>query len=351
VLLRRLGFVMPLLLPLVLLLGWRLGGAWNFLTVGYAFVFAPFADHVAGVDTGPSAPPRGTARGWDLFFDALLYAWLPIQLALLAFAVRVVGTVGLTAQIGLTVSVGLVTGGVGIVVAHELGHRQGRLARWVAGMLLLSVGYLHFYIEHNQGHHARVATDADPATARAGESFWHFLPRTVVQGFASAWHIETRRLAAAGRAVFGWRNRMLWALAVPLAVTVLLGLWYGAAAATLFVAQSAVAVNLLETVNYIEHYGLVRRRGADGRHEQVGVQHSWNSSQRFSNWLTFNLQRHSHHHVQVTRRYQELEHAPAAPQLPSGYSAMLIVAMLPPLWRRLMDPRLRAWQREHGPPG
>ncbi len=210
------------------------------------------------------------------------------------------------------------------------------------------MGYLHFYIEHNQGHHSRVATDEDPATARAGESYWHFLPRTIVQSVASAWHIEARRLAQAGQPLISPRNRMLWAIVVP--VTVAAGLWLtlGAAAGLLFAGQALVAANLLETVNYIEHYGLTRRRLPDGRYEKVGVQHSWNASQRFSNWLTFNLQRHSHHHVQVTRRYQELEHAPGAPQLPGGYSAMLIVAMVPPLWRRLMDPRLRAWQRANG---
>jgi len=347
VLLRRLGFVMPLLLPLVLLLGWRLGGAWNFLTVGYAFLFAPLADGLAGVDTDTVAPPRSAGRGWAAFFDALLYAWLPIEFGVLAFALGVVGSASPLARAGLMVSTGLVTGGVGIVVAHELGHRQGRLPRVVAALLLYMVGYYHFYIEHNQGHHSRVATEEDPATARAGESFWRFLPRTVAQGLASAWHIERRRLSAAGRPVLTWRNRMLWAGAVPVAVVVLLYAALGAPAAALYLVQAIVAVSLLEAVNYIEHYGLTRRRLADGRYEKVGMQHSWNASQRYSNWLTFNLQRHSHHHVQVTRRYQELEHAAGAPQLPTGYSAMMILALVPPLWRRVMDPRLDAWRREH----
>ncbi|HXQ31908.1 MAG TPA: alkane 1-monooxygenase [Steroidobacteraceae bacterium] len=348
-LLRRLGFMLPLLLPPLVLAGYRLGGSWNFLVVGWVFVVLPLADLIAGTDTGTVAPRGRTPPGWRIYFDALLIAWVPVQLGLLLFGVAVFTSIDSTlGRVGFALSVGIVTGGVGIVVAHELGHRLGRLERTLACVLLASVGYMHFYIEHNKGHHARVATDEDPATARPGESFWHFLPRTVYCGVASAWQLEGARLSAAGLGSLDPRNRMLWAFALPLAAALLAGLSAGAPAAAFFVVQALVAITLLELVNYLEHYGLRRRRAGDGRYERVGQQHSWNSSHRLSNWMTFNLQRHSHHHAQVRHHYQELEHAPAAPQLPAGYAGMVLLALVPPLWRSVMDPRLAAWQQLHG---
>jgi alkane 1-monooxygenase len=349
-LLRRLGFLLPLTMPLLVVAGYRLGGAWNFLTVGWMFGALPLLDYLLGLDTAPVLPRERREPGWARFFDAILYLWVPIQLALIIWGAAVVASLpDLASRVGLAYSVGIVSGGVGIVVAHELGHRSRFFERALACTLLASVAYAHFYIEHNKGHHARVATPEDPATARAGESFWHFLPRTVVGQFTSAWHIERARRAASGRRPAGAANRMLWVVAAPVAIATALGLRFGAAAAGLFCVQAAVAVTLLELVNYLEHYGLLRRRFADGRYETVTPRHSWNSSQRLSNWFTFNLQRHSHHHAQVTRRYEQLLHVADAPQLPVGYAGMILVALLPPLWRQVMEPRLAAWRaREAG---
>ena len=344
---RRLGFLLPLSLPVLIVAGFRLGGAWNVLAVVWTFALVPLADYFGGLDTAPTAPRRGVEPGWDRFFDALLVLWVPVQLALQVFGALNIGSIeGFLGRAGFAVSIGAATGGIGIIVAHELGHRRGRAERLLAGVLLTSVAYLHFYIEHNQGHHSHVGTDADPASARPGESFWQFLPRTLVGGFASAWRIESARLRAAGRRPYGITNRMLWAVAGPLLILALLAVGVGAPAALFFVTQALTAIVLLELVNYIEHYGLQRQRDADGRVERIGVEHSWNSSQRISNWLTYNLQRHSHHHVHVTRHYQELEHAAAAPQLPTGYAGMIVLALVPPLWRAVMDPRLRDWQQQ-----
>ena len=344
-LLRRLGFLLALTLPLWVVVGARLGGAWNFLTPAWVFFALPLLDALAGKDTALVLPRGPDGRVWSRFFDGLLYLWVAIQLALLAWAAaRVAALPDFASRLGLAYSVGIVTGGVGIVVAHELGHRRRLFDRACASALLATVGYAHFTIEHNQGHHSRVATPDDPATARAGESFWHFLPRTVAGQFASAWRIECARLARAGQPRFGLANRMLWVVAAPVAIVTALGLCFGAAAVVMFVLQASVAISLLELVNYLEHYGLERRLRADGRYEKVTPRHSWNSSQRVGNWLTFNLQRHSHHHADVTRHYPQLEHVEAAPQLPASYAAMILVAMVPPLWRRIMDPRLAAWR-------
>jgi alkane 1-monooxygenase len=344
-LLRRLGFLFPLTLPLLVLAGDRLGGAWNFLTAGWVFLALPLLDVLLGDDVAPVLPRGASDRRWARFFDAILYAWVPMQIALLVWgAARFPQLPDLASRIGLAYSVGIVTGGVGIVVAHELGHRQRFYERALGCLLLATAAYAHFYIEHNKGHHSRVATPEDPATARAGESFWHFLPRTIVGQFASAWRIERARLAALGRGPATAANRMLWVVAAPVAIATALGICFGAAAVGFFCVQAAVAVTLLELVNYLEHYGLMRRRRADGRYETVTPRHSWNSSRRLSNWFTFNLQRHSHHHAQVTRHYEALEHVAAAPQLPTGYGGMVLIALLPPLWRQVMDPRLAAWR-------
>jgi alkane 1-monooxygenase len=346
-LLRRLGFLLPLSMPLWVLAGYRLGGAWNFLTAGWAYLAVPLLDVLLGADVAPVLARDDRERGWAGFFDAILYLWVPIQLALIAWGAAAFASLpDLTSRVGLAYSVGIVSGGVGIVAAHELGHRRRFFERALGCTLLASVAYAHFYIEHNKGHHSRVATPEDPATARAGESFWHFLPRTVAGQFVSAWRIERARLAADGRGAASAANRMLWVVAAPVAIAAALGLWLGAPAVVFFCVQAAVAVTLLELVNYLEHYGLVRRRRPDGRYESVTPQHSWNSSQRLSNWMLFNLQRHSHHHAQVTRHYQELLHADDAPQLPTGYGAMLLLAMLPPLWRHVMDPRLAQWRAQ-----
>jgi alkane 1-monooxygenase len=345
VLARRLGFLLPLLLPPLVVQGHALGGPSHFLAPLVLFVLLPVVDRVAGVDTVTVAPRGATAPGWRLWFDGLLYAWVPLQLALLAWgAYTVVDARSLVEALGLTLSIGLLTGGVGIVVAHELGHRQGRFARSCSCLLLATVAYAHFHIEHNKGHHVRVATPEDPATAREGEGFWRFLLRTVPAQFASAWHIEQVRLAAVRARPFGPRNRMLWVIAAPAAIGAALAAGAGGRAVAFFAGQAVVAITLLELVNYVEHYGLVRRRGADGRYERVQPRHSWNASQRVSNWYLYNLQRHSHHHANVNRRYEELEHDASAPQLPAGYAVMVLVAMVPPLWRGVMHPRLAAWR-------
>lgn len=341
---RHLGYLLPLALPLTVPVGVALGGVGTFLPLGVAFVLVPLVDHVVGTDADATLPTPPSARSRRAF-DALLYAWIPVHVALLAWgAAAFVGTSSTLEAAGVALSVGALTGGIGITVAHELGHRLGRVDRACSFLLLASTAYAHFQIEHNQGHHARVATPEDPATARAGESLYRFVPRSVVRGFACAWSLEAARLARAGCRTVSLRNRMLWGLAAALAVAGLLAGAYGPGALAFWAVQATVAVGLLEAVNYVEHYGLLRTRGPDGRYERVRAAHSWNSSHRVSNWLLFNLQRHSHHHAHVTTHYEELRHRDDAPQLPTGYPAAVLIALVPPLWRRVMEPRLARWR-------
>ncbi len=211
--------------------------------------------------------------------------------------------------------------------------------RWLSKVALAQTGYGHFFIEHNRGHHVRVATPEDPASSRLGESFWAFLPRTVAGSVRSAWGIERERLGRSGISVWSWRNDILQAWAMTVVLFAVLTAVFGLVVLPYLLLQ-ALGFSLLEVVNYLEHYGLLRQKKEDGRYERCLPEHSWNSNNVASNVLLYHLQRHSDHHANPTRRYQALRHVDEAPQLPTGYAGMIVLAWFPPLWRRVMDPRL-----------
>jgi alkane 1-monooxygenase len=236
-------------------------------------------------------------------------------------------------------SVGVSSGAVGITVAHELIHRPNRFERGLGVIILASVLYGHFRIEHVVGHHAKVATPRDPATARRGQSVYRFWVQSVAGGLADAWTIESRRRKRLGRSVVSPANRLIRYAGVSGVLGGLLGLAFGPEAIAYFILQGVVAFSLLEVVNYIEHYGLTRRWTGD-RYERVSPVHSWNSSRRLTNWFLVNLQRHSDHHFDPSRRYQLLRHIDESPQLPTGYGALVPLALIPGLWRRRIEPIL-----------
>jgi alkane 1-monooxygenase len=247
-------------------------------------------------------------------------------------------------QVGLVASLGVMMGGFGINVGHELMHRARPSDRALAEILMASVSYPHFIVEHVLGHHKNVATPEDPATARLGESLYHFLPRTLVGGVQSAWRLEKKRVATHGLMRFGLRDRRLrYPLDVLLACAIIATFagWIGVA---YFAAESVIAILLLETINYVQHYGLARAEVSPGRYERVRDVHSWNSAVRVSNWYLFNLPRHSDHHSVASRPYPVLRHNGDSPQLPAGYGTMLLAAFVPPLWRRWMDARATEWR-------
>ena len=323
------------------------GGYYTFVApLAMTFVAVPLFDALIGRDTrNPSdASPGRLARA---LFRLATWIAVPSQAALLAwglwFATR---PEALPVEIvGALLAVGITGGVIGITVAHELVHRSSRLDRALGAVLLAMVSYLHWAIEHVAGHHRRVATPDDPATARFGEILPAFMVRSVVRGFQSAWQIEAARNARRGLRA-PWRNGVLQGVVVSGALAAAIGLLAGPRAMAFFLGQSAVAIGFLETVNYIEHYGLRRRLISPGVYERVTTHHSWNSAHWLTNALLFNLQRHSDHHVWPARPYHKLRHRPESPQLPTGYAGMALLAMVPPLWRRVMHPRLAAL----GPP-
>jgi alkane 1-monooxygenase len=245
----------------------------------------------------------------------------------------------------------VITGTVGINYSHELMHQKNKMERWMADILLAMVLYSHFRSEHLLVHHHYVATPRDPVTARYNEGFHRFYPRVLRECWTSAFGAEKAMLARKERP---WTDRSnpfwrYWALQLGFFILAFgLGGWSGVG---LFLVQAGVAIWQLELVNYIEHYGLTRKYLGDGKYEHVQPRHSWNAAQKASNWLLINLQRHSDHHFKPDRRFAVLQNygPDEAPQLPYGYPLMTMLAMMPPLWRRVMNPRVRAWRAQYYP--
>lgn len=335
-------------LTVLAIAGWYAAGEPGLLAVPvFVFGAVPLIDRLCGNETRNPSPDEARRLAEHRFYTGVLLAWIPVQLALLGWGLAVVAPqADAPGVLLLSLAAGIITGGVGITIAHELGHRRDFHARWGARILLASVHYLHFTVEHNRGHHARVATPDDPATARPGESFWCFLPRTLAGSLSSAWRLEAKRLHARGRRVIDYRNQVLWSVLLPPVLTLPAGAVFGWRSAVFLALQGVVAATLLEAVNYIEHYGLVRGKRPDGRYRRVGLEHSWNTPRRFTNWLLFNLQRHSDHHVDAGQPYQVLRHHEATPVLPAGYPTMILMALVPPVWHRVMDRRAARWRTE-----
>jgi alkane 1-monooxygenase len=281
---------------------------------------------------------------FDRTFRAITWLWVPVQVVLVSWLVGVVSARGFTwpELITATISLGATTGAIGMTFAHELIHRQHVRERFLGGVLLASVTYPHFAIEHVKGHHRRVGTPADPATAHLGEPLYAFLRRSIIGSLAGAWAIERRRLLERRIGIWSLENVMLRYAATEVIIYAALAWALGRLAVGLFLGQSIVAIVILETINYVEHYGLVRRQVASGEYERVLPEHSWDSRHRAGNWLLINLPRHSDHHLAAAKRYQSLELLPDAPQLPGGYGAMFLLALVPPLWFRVMNPRVAA---------
>jgi alkane 1-monooxygenase len=333
-----------------------IGAAYGGWTVALLPLFAWGMFSLLDVLTGPNtanADPETPEAG--LFWYRLItLIWTPIQFAVLFWLVWYVPRaphLDWAEALGLFFGVGVISGTIGINYSHELMHQKSRAERWLGDVLLSMVLYSHFRSEHLRVHHLYVATPRDPVTARYNEGFHRFFPRVLVQSHRSAWRAEVAMLARRNLGAFDrtnpyWRYVGLQAGMVLLALT--LGGWVGLG---LFLWQAFIAVWQLELVNYIEHYGLTRRHLGDGRYEHVLPRHSWNAAQKASNWLLINLQRHSDHHYKPDRRFPLLQTYATddAPQLPYGYPVMTMAAMFPPLWKRIMNRRVKAWRHQFYP--
>ena len=343
---KRYLWPLSLIVPLLPLLAWVAVDATGWDVFWYAgplwiLVGVPVLDTLVGTDRGNPPEWAYGALDDDRYYRILTYLYLPLQYLTFFWGLWMVvdGAGSWVTKLAIAVSVGGV-GGIGIANAHELGHKKDKLERWLAKVVLAQTGYGHFEIEHNRGHHTRVATPEDPATARFGETFWRFFPRSVVGGVRSGWRLEKQRLARKGSGPWNLRNDVLnaWVMSVVLfAVTIAV---LGPAVIPWLILQAVFGFSLLEVVNYLEHYGLLRQQDETGRYERTRPAHSWNSDHIVTNVVLYGLERHSDHHANPTRRYQTLRTFDEAPQLPSGYGTMIGLAYVPPLWRKVMDHRV-----------
>jgi len=343
---KRYAWLMGIIVPLSPFLAWfwvtvtGFGGMW-FLGPALVFGIFPILDMAIGLDS--TNPPDSVLKflEQDRYYRWCTYLFIPIQYAGLVFACWMWSSGDLTPveSIGLMLTMGVV-GGIAINTAHELGHKRANSEKWLSRIALAQTGYGHFFIEHNRGHHVKVATPEDPASSRLGEGFWAFLPRTVAGSLRSAWGIETSRLDRLGIRHISRHNDILTAWAMTVGLFAVLTIAFGWVVLPYLIVQAIIGFSLLEVVNYLEHYGLLRQKKEDGRYERCRPEHSWNSNNVASNVLLYHLQRHSDHHANPTRRYQALRHMEEAPQLPTGYAGMIVLAWFPPLWRRVMDPIL-----------
>ncbi|MFO1164870.1 MAG: alkane 1-monooxygenase [Paracoccus sp. (in: a-proteobacteria)] len=327
------------------------GGWWFILIPSYAWYMTTLLDLLVGLNE--KNPDPETPENQLVWYRLITILWFPIQAVLVFWAIWHVtrGDYSVGEQLGLFWGIGIASGTIGIVYAHELMHQKNALERWLGDLLMTMALYGHFRSEHLLVHHSWVATPRDLVSARYNQGFWRYFLRVLIHGPGSAWHAETRRLARAGRKPWDRRNPFWRFAALQLAMLVLafaIGGWHGVA---LFCWQALVAVWQLELTNYVEHYGLTRKHLGDGRYEHVRPCHSWNSSHTVTNWLMINLQRHSDHHYKPDRRFPLLQTyaEDEAPQLPAGYPVMATLAMVPPLWRRRMNPRVRAWRNRFYP--
>ncbi len=347
-----LSYAAPLVLAVLVILAAVYGGWMIALVPFVAIVLSSVIDRMLGdnlANPDPSTPESA------LFGHKLLtMIWLPLEVAFVFLAIAAVTRFGdftPPEAVFLMMAVGVVTGLTGIVYAHELIHQKDPLERALGDGLLGMVLFGHFRTKHILIHHRYVGTPVDPVTARYNEGFYHFFPRVLYQGLRGSWRLESARLAARGLPVRDFSNPFWryggWALGF-LALAALIGGWAGIG---LFLIQAFIAVLFLELTNYVEHYGLTRKHLGAGKYEPVRPHHSWNSARRFTNYLLINLQRHSDHHYKPDRRYPLLQtyDASQAPQIPFGYPFLAAIALVPPVWFRLINPRVRKWRAMYYP--
>ncbi len=317
---------------------------WALLPVGVYFCLVPLLDLLVGED--PHNPPEEVveALAGDAYYRLLLFLSIPVFYASFLAAAWAVGTLSLPfwAIAALVFGTGA-SSGAGLTVGHELGHKQNVTDQWGAKIINALTGYGHFCIEHNRGHHVMVATPEDPASARMGESVYRFamreLPGTALRG----WQMERERLSKKGLGFWVWQNDLLQAYAISLVIAAALISAFGWIMLPFLLLHHLIGWLQLTQANYVEHYGLLREKKANGRYAPVEPRHSWNTNHIVSNLMLFHLQRHSDHHANPLRPYQALRNFNELPRLPSGYPGSYALACMPPLWFRVMDKKVLAW--------
>ena len=340
--LKDLKYLMSYSIALMAFIGVSLGGFYNYLAVVFTFVFIPVLEIIVRKSDEKYTDEEKKNRNLDPFFDLLLYLNIPIVFGIFFFSLeKLAVTSSVYDIIGIILSASIVMATNGINVGHELGHRKSLIARTCSKLLYLPCQYMHFYIEHNFGHHINVATPEDPATARYKQTVYSFWITSVIRTYLSAWEIQLKLLKVSKRSFFSIKNDMIFYTLFQLSFLVFIYYNFGLYLTLLSIVMSIVSFLFLETINYVEHYGLLRKKEPSGRYERVKPHHSWNSNHTIGRIVLYELTRHSDHHFKSSKKYQVLESLDECPHLPHGYPTSILLSLIPPLWFSIMNPLVR----------
>jgi alkane 1-monooxygenase len=339
-------YASPLLIFIPGLMGFYNTGIWCWWTLIYAWIIIPVAELLIPANEKNLSEAEVEMAKHDKVYDWILYAIVACQFVALFVFLNSFKQIGLTNLdiTGRILSMGMLCGTFGINVGHELGHRINKFEQLLAKASLMTSLYMHFFIEHNKGHHKNVATPNDPSSAHYGEAVYLFYFRTIVFSYTSAWHIANTDMKKKGKNIFSIDNEMIRAHIIQIIFLSVIVLFFGWKVTAYYLAAAFVGILLLETVNYIEHYGLSRKETSEGKFERAMPAHSWNSNHVVGRVMLFELSRHSDHHYLASKKYQLLEHHDHAPQMPTGYPGMMILSLIPPAWFYVMNRRIKAMQ-------
>ena len=339
---KDLKYLMSYSIALMAFIGISLGGFYNYLAVVFTFIFIPILEIIVKKSNEEYTEEEKKNRLLDPFFDLLLYLNIPIVFGIFFFSLdKLAYTSSVSDIIGIILSASIVMATNGINVGHELGHRKSIIARTCSKLLYLPCQYMHFYIEHNFGHHINVATPEDPATARYKQTLYSFWITSVIRTYISAWKIQLKLLKVSKRNFFSIKNDMIFYTLFQISFLAFVYYNFGLYLTLLSIVMSVISFLFLETINYVEHYGLLRKKEPSGRYERVKPHHSWNSNHTIGRIVLYELTRHSDHHFKSSKKYQVLESLDDCPHLPYGYPTSILLSFIPPLWFSIMNPLVK----------
>tara|TARA_B100001778_G_C18592504_1_gene632958 strand:+ start:198 stop:1244 length:1047 start_codon:yes stop_codon:yes gene_type:complete len=339
---KDLKYLMSYSIALTAFIGILYGGPFVYLTVVYTFVFIPILESYTKEGKNTYTDDEKKNRNLDPFFDFLLYLNIPIVFGIFFISLNTLLYANTYFEIiGIILSSSIVMATNGINVGHELGHRKSLFSRTCSKLLYLPCQYMHFFIEHNYGHHINVATPNDPATAKYKQNLYSFWISSVTKTYLSAWKIQLKLLRVSKLSFFSFKNDMIFYTVFQTLFLIFIYFNYGLIITLYSLIMSIISFLFLETINYVEHYGLLRKIKPNGRYERVKPHHSWNSNHTIGRIVLYELTRHSDHHFKSSKKYQVLESIQDSPQLPYGYPTSILISFFPPLWFWIMNPLVR----------
>ncbi len=346
---KRLKYLLVYTLPITVYISFNSEGAMTFIPFIIFFGFVPLLELFLKPDASNFDKETASEEKKNPMYDWVMYLALPVQVGMLVYFLFIIQDTafGTVEYFGRVSAMGLMCGVLGINVGHELGHRLNRKEQLIGEILLLTSLDTHFLPYHNGGHHRDVATPNDAATAKKNQILFLFWFTSHFGSYFKAWRLENDRLRQQGKSPFSLQNRMIVYSFANIALLSLIFYFFGTHVLLAFIEASILGIMLLETVNYIEHYGLMRQKTEAGTYERVKHHHSWNSDHPIGRLLLFNLSRHSDHHYNGSKKYAVLKSVPQSPQMPTGYPGMMVLALFQPLWFALMNRKLKKLQELH----